>query len=139
MKLIHLLVLALLAMVIAGGCAPAAQPEAEEATVRLRVRTHDGDLLDDTAPLRDGDTALSILQQYCKDNQVQMETNAIGYVTGIDNLYEGDQGEMSGWLVRVNDTFLAVAAGEYELSENDDVEWLYSLDWGMDWGMDWGE
>ena len=54
------------------------------------------------------------------------------YVAGISHLYEFDFGNLSGWMYRVNGFFPDVACGEYQLSDGDRIEWLYTCDLGRD-------
>lgn len=49
------------------------------------------------------------------------------YIAGIDNIYEFDCGELSGWVFTVNDKISSVGAGEYILREGDRVCWRYSI------------
>ena len=53
---------------------------------------------------------------------------------GIDNLYEFDCGQQSGWLYRVNGYSPGYSSSQYVLSDGDQVEWLYTCDLGQDVG-----
>lgn len=47
------------------------------------------------------------------------------YVTSIDGLAAGALGPESGWVYLVNDEMAAVAAGDYQLTEGDQLRWVY--------------
>ncbi len=59
------------------------------------------------------------------------------YIEGINNIYEFDCGELSGWMCRVNDQFLSYGSSCYLLQNGDLIEWLYSCDLGRDFGQEW--
>ncbi len=54
------------------------------------------------------------------------------YVKGMANIYAGDCGELSGWMVRVNGEDIAVGADLYYPKDGDIIEWLYTCDMGND-------
>ena len=56
------------------------------------------------------------------------------YIEGINNLYEFDCGELSGWMYKVNDWFPNYGCSRYQLQANDVVEWVYTCDLGVDVG-----
>ncbi|MCL2857119.1 MAG: DUF4430 domain-containing protein [Oscillospiraceae bacterium] len=56
------------------------------------------------------------------------------YVEAINNLYEFDAGELSGWMYMVSGEFPGVGASQYFLSSGDVIEWVYTLDLGRDVG-----
>ena len=72
-----------------------------------------------------------------KKNKIHMEFRNTpiydsAYIIGINNLYEFDVGELSGWMYNVNGWFPNYGASRYQLKEGDVVEWLYNL--GIDVG-----
>ena len=54
------------------------------------------------------------------------------YIRGINNIYEFDYGEMSGWMYKVNGKFPDTSCGNYVLKSGDVIEWLYTKDIGND-------
>lgn len=54
------------------------------------------------------------------------------YVEGINNIYEFDFGDLSGWMYFVNGESPSVSCGEYVLSDTDEIKWLYTCDIGKD-------
>ncbi len=56
------------------------------------------------------------------------------YVPGINDLWEFDNGSMSGWLYMVNNTSPQVGYSEYILNDGDEVQWYYTDDFLNDDG-----
>ena len=76
--------------------------------------------------IKDGETALSLLQKVMGD-KVTAETMSFGtYVKGIDGLMAGDT---SGWLYDVNDKSAEVGADSYKLKSGDVVVFRFVSDW----------
>ncbi|PHD74118.1 DUF4430 domain-containing protein [Bacillus toyonensis] len=76
--------------------------------------------------IKDGETALSLLQKVMGD-KVASETMSFGtYVKGIDGLMAGDT---SGWTYDVNDTSAQVGADSYKLESGDVVVFRFVSDW----------
>ena len=50
----------------------------------------------------------------------------------INNIYEFDCGELSGWQYTVNDEILNVSADGYKIKEGDVIEFIYTCDLGRD-------
>lgn len=86
-----------------------------------------------------GESVFNVLQREMKKNKIHMEFvmtpmyNSV-YVEGINNLYEFDTGELSGWMYRVNGWFPNYGASRYQLQDGDQVEWVYTCDLGRDVG-----
>ncbi|MEC3432434.1 cell wall anchor protein [Bacillus thuringiensis serovar nigeriensis] len=76
--------------------------------------------------IKDGETALSLLQKVMGD-KVESETMSFGtYVKGIDGLMAG---ATSAWLYDVNDTSAQVGADSYKLESGDVVVFRFVSDW----------
>ncbi|MDE7553534.1 DUF4430 domain-containing protein [Bacillus tropicus] len=76
--------------------------------------------------IKDGETALSLLQKVMGD-KVEAETMSFGtYVKGIDGLIAG---ATSGWTYDVNDTSAQVGADSYKLESGDVVVFRFVSDW----------
>ncbi|HDR7326496.1 MULTISPECIES: DUF4430 domain-containing protein [Bacillus] len=76
--------------------------------------------------IKDGETALSLLQKIMGD-KVEAETMSFGtYVKGIDGLMAG---ATSGWLYDVNDKSAEVGADSYKLKSGDVVVFRFVSDW----------
>lgn len=90
-----------------------------------------------TVAFDDGDTVLDVLKEVTKENGIQMEFEDVaaydgGYVEGIDNLYELDCGDGSGWEYFVNDWNPNYGCGNYVLTDGDVIVWSYTCDNGED-------
>lgn len=86
--------------------------------------------------IQEGDTVLQSLINITKSKKIQMDyrggQGATAYVEGIDNVYEFDRGQGSGWMFRVNGIFPDRGAGAVTLMAGDRVEWLYTTNLGED-------
>ncbi|MDR2359663.1 MAG: DUF4430 domain-containing protein [Oscillospiraceae bacterium] len=87
----------------------------------------------------EGESVFNVLQREMKLNRIHLEFmnvpiyNSV-YIEGINNLYEFDVGELSGWMYKVNGWFPNYGASRYQLQPGDVVEWLYTCDLGRDVG-----
>lgn len=84
--------------------------------------------------VKDGQSVMDILSDYCRTNGIQVGIRGGTYVAGINNLYEFDKGAESGWLYRVNGAFPSYGAAEYSLQVGDTIEWMYTENMGKDVG-----
>ena len=108
-------------------------------TIPDKSATHipdDGMVLDtDEIEIESGDTVYDVLSEAADRNGLLIDASKSGknvYVKGIANIYELDFGDLSGWMYFVNGTAPSVSAGEYEVSDGDKIEWLYSCNLGTD-------
>jgi hypothetical protein len=87
----------------------------------------------------EGESVFNVLQREMKRAKIHMEFVSTplynsAYIEGINNLYEFDVGELSGWMYKVNDWFPNYGCSRYALKDGDTVEWLYTCDLGRDIG-----
>ena len=99
----------------------------------------DGVIIPETQyPISEGDTVFDVLRAVLKDNRIHFDYTDISdrsaYVKGINNIYEYDCGDLSGWMYSVNGIFPTVASSEYTLSDGDVILWQYTCDLGRDVG-----
>lgn len=96
----------------------------------------DGVILDvSTFEIEEGDTVYDVLLEATAKNKIHLETGGnsdSAYVEGINNIYEFDFGDFSGWMYFVNGESPSVSCGEYVLSDDDAIQWLYTCDIGKD-------
>ena len=90
----------------------------------------------------EGDSAFDVLKKACGSSGIHLDFTSIPmtggtYIRGINNLYEFDCGNVSGWMYKVNGEFPNVGCSEYKLKDGDSVEFLYSCDLGADIGNVW--
>ena len=100
----------------------------------------DGWILEETqVTFYEGESVFNVLQRVCKQNKIHMEFSNTpmynsAYIEGINNLYEFDVGELSGWMYKVNDWFPNYGCSRYQLKDGDVVCWVYTCDRGYDVG-----
>lgn len=87
----------------------------------------------------EGESVFNVLHREMKKAKIHMEFvntpiyNSV-YIEGINNLYEFDCGELSGWMYKVNGWFPNYGASRYQLKDGDLIEWVYTCDLGIDVG-----
>ena len=79
----------------------------------------------------DGETVFDVLKRVCSYGGIQLEysyTQMYGsyYIEGINNLYEFDCGQQSGWMYKVNGWFPNYGCSEYVLKDGDTIVWCYT-------------
>ena len=84
-----------------------------------------------------GESVFDMLKREMVANKIHFEFSTTpgynsSYIEGINNLYEFDCGELSGWIYTVNGKTPNYGSSSYILSDGDDVEVLYSCDLGRD-------
>ncbi|NPV44855.1 MAG: DUF4430 domain-containing protein [Firmicutes bacterium] len=87
----------------------------------------------------EGESVFDVLLREMKKNKIQMEFEMTpvynsNYIEGINNIYEFDCGELSGWMYRVNGWFPNYGCSRYMLKDGDVIEWIYTCDLGRDIG-----
>ena len=92
-----------------------------------------------TVTFYEGESVFNILQRTCKQQKIHMEFENTpvynsAYIEGINNLYEFDVGNLSGWMYRVNGWFPNYGCSRYQLKDGDVIEWVYTCDLGDDVG-----
>ncbi len=96
----------------------------------------DGIILDTTEiSIQKYDTVYDVLAKAVSDNKLHLETSGGKdsiYVEGINYIYEFDYGDLSGWIYFVNGEKSTVGCAEYEISDGDNIEWVYSCELGED-------
>ena len=100
----------------------------------------DGVILSSTiVSFSEGESVFDVLQRICKDNTIHRESSWTprynsAYIEGINNLYEFDVGEGSGWMYSVNGWYPNYGCSRYQLQDGDIVAWRYTCDYGADVG-----
>ena len=109
---------------------------------KLQVLPEDGIIYaTKTVTFYEGESVFDVLLREMKANKIHMEFVMTpiynsNYISGINNLYEFDCGELSGWMYRVNGWFPNYGASRYLLKDGDKIEWIYTCDLGRDIGGD---
>lgn len=86
-----------------------------------------------------GESVFDVLLQETQKNRIHMEYDTTpvynsNYVEGINNLYEYDCGNLSGWMYNVNAWYPNYGCSRYQLQDGDAIEWRYTCDLGRDLG-----
>ncbi|QGQ95050.1 DUF4430 domain-containing protein [Paenibacillus psychroresistens] len=109
---------------------------------KLEVLPDDGIIYKtQTVTFYEGESVFDVLLREMKKNKIHMEFSMTpiynsNYIEGINNLYEFDCGELSGWMYKVNDWFPNYGSSRYVLKAGDVVDWVYTCDLGRDVGGD---
>lgn len=87
----------------------------------------------------EGESVFNVLQREMKKAKIHLEFENTplyhsAYIEAINNLYEFDCGELSGWMYKVNDWFPNYGCSRYALQDGDVVSWVYTCDLGADVG-----
>jgi len=89
----------------------------------------------------EGESVFDLLLREMRGSRIHMEFRNTpilnsAYIVAINNLYEFDAGELSGWMYSVNGLFPGFGASQFILNHGDVVEWHFTLDMGRDLGAD---
>ncbi len=89
----------------------------------------------------EGESVFDVLLREMKKAKIHMEFEMTpvynsNYIEGINNIYEFDCGELSGWMYKVNSWFPNYGSSRYLLQDGDVIEWVYTCDLGRDVGGD---
>lgn len=87
--------------------------------------------------INDGDTVFDVLLRETRKQRIHIdfvESPVYGsaYIKGINNIYEFDAGELSGWMYSVNGVFPNYGCSIYNLNDGDVIQWMYTCDLGKD-------
>lgn len=100
----------------------------------------DGVILPTTSvAFSEGESVYDVLQRFCRDHGIHMESSWTpmynsAYIEGINNLYEFDVGNESGWMYKVNGWFPNYGCSRYQVEAGDVICWVYTCDLGADVG-----
>lgn len=91
-----------------------------------------------------GESVWDVLSRECKARGIQLESSwtplyGSVYVEGINNLYEFDCGQLSGWCYQVDGWYPNYGCSSYVLKEGETIRWRYTCDLGRDIGLEWME
>jgi hypothetical protein len=95
-----------------------------------------------TVVFYEGESVFNVLQREMKKHKIHMEFEMTplynsNYIEGINNIYEFDCGELSGWMYKVNGWFPNYGCSRYQLKDGDVIELVYTCDLGRDLGEEW--
>lgn len=99
------------------------KPQAKQVTIS--VKGNKGYLLGaKKMDVQEGDTVYKVLQRTGLDVDAMGSKGDI-YVKGINDLYEKDVNDNSGWKYRLNGSFPNYSAGVVTVKPGDTIEWVY--------------
>lgn len=92
-----------------------------------------------TIKFEEGESVFDALNREMRSARIHLEYSNVpmynsAYIEGINNIYEFDCGELSGWMYKVNGQFPNYGSSKYELKDGDVIEWVYTCDLGGDIG-----
>lgn len=93
-----------------------------------------------TVPFNEGDTVFDVLRRTCDQAGIQLEYSWTPlyesyYIEGINNLYEFDCGNESGWMYEVNGWYPNYGCSSYPVKDGDAIVWNYTCNgYGADLG-----
>jgi FtsZ-interacting cell division protein ZipA len=112
--------------------APAKSEPVETATISIKGPDDVGMIMGaKKVEIKEGDTIIAILLRAAKEEGIFVDysgSGATAYVAGIDNVYEFDYGQRSGWVCKKNGVTLEKGAGSTKVSNGDRIEWIYTED-----------
>lgn len=85
------------------------------------------------AKIKDGENVFEVTKRVLSDNGIQFEYEYSPvfnshYIEGINNIYEFDAGDNSGWVYEVNGSRVNVGSDAYKLNSGDKILWKYIVD-----------
>lgn len=85
------------------------------------------------------ETVFDVLLRETRSSGIHMEyvmtpVYNSNYIEGINNIYEFDGGNLSGWMYSVNGWFPNYGCSRYKLKDGDSIKWVYTCDLGRDVG-----
>lgn len=95
-----------------------------------------------TVTAYEGESVFNVLQRTMKQAGIHMTFRNTpiynsAYIEAINNIYEFDAGELSGWMYNVNGWYPNYGCSRYQLKPGDAIEWRYTCDLGFDLGQTW--
>lgn len=101
----------------------------------------DGVILEPTqVDFKGGDTVFDVLYSVLRENKIHFEYSESplyksAYIEGINNLYEFDCGELSGWMFCINGKYAGVGCSRCYVQDGDEIKFMYTCDLGEDLGV----
>lgn len=99
-----------------------------------KVIPADGIILRGTYEISEGETVFDLLKRACAGKNILLDyvftpVYSTYYIKGINNLYEFDCGDESGWLYSVNGTEPGYGCSQYKLKKGDKVVFHYTCEY----------
>lgn len=92
-----------------------------------------------TVEFTPGESVFDVLQRVARQYGIPLEYSytaiyGSSYIEGINNLYEFDCGEASGWIYLVNGYYPGYGSSQHVLNDKDVIKWVYTCNLGADVG-----
>lgn len=114
-------------------------PTDEENIAEIYIKGYKGVVLPRTeVEIEKNDTVLSLTIRTLEDYDIDYKVKD-GYISSINGQAEYDKGAKSGWIFKYNGKFSGDATDEVDVEDGDEIQWLYTTDYGKDVGNDWSE
>lgn len=84
-----------------------------------------------TVTVTDGESVYDVLRSTCSNMGILLDATyspiyGSAYIRGINNIYEFDCGNLSGWKYRVNGEYPNYGCSAYMVKDGDVIEWTYT-------------
>ena len=110
-------------------------------TEKRELVPNDGTILAATSVTAyEGESVFNVFQREMKKTRIHMTFRNTpiynsAYIEAVNNIYEFDAGELSGWMYSVNGWYPNYGSSRYLLSPGDVIEWNFTCDLGRDLGQ----
>lgn len=89
----------------------------------------------------EGESVFDVLKRETRKHKIHLDYAFTpgynsNYIRGINNIYERDCGDPSGWLYFVNGWAPNYGCSRYAVQDGDEIEWEFTCDGGSDLGVD---
>lgn len=115
---------------------PKKEEPKQAVTISIAGDSEKGTILPATkVVMSEGNTVLDVTLTILKQKGIPVSVTGSGssaYVEGIDNLFEFDRGQFSGWTVKRNGSTLNRSAGVITVTNGDTVQWIYTTNYNED-------
>lgn len=98
---------------------------------KIGIVPDDGIIFPETeVGFNEGESVYDVIRRVCTENKIHLDASITpayntAYVKGINNLYEFDCGEFSGWTYSVNAVMPQYGCSDYTLSRGDRIVFHY--------------
>lgn len=87
--------------------------------------------------ITEGESVFEVLSRVTREKRIHLDfvespVYNTAYIRGIQNLYEFDGGDLSGWMYSVNGVFPNKGCSRINVKNGDRIEWKYTCDLGKD-------
>lgn len=105
---------------------------------KTEIIPEDGVIFPETkCGFNEGESVYDVIMRVCRENKIHLDASITpafntAYVKGINNLYEFDCGELSGWIYSVNGDIPNFGCSDYKLTDGDKIIFRYICEYSGD-------